>query len=176
MARRGRCAIAAVRGRVSAESGKWVESTVKARDPRRALREADVRTLTVIVRHEKDAISAAQYQLVTKPVRRSDSWGKVLVLRIVESTVAAAVEHKLARIVCAYRGADRIYRVEVEVFLRISPFRWGGLDFIAQTEVDRELRIDLPVILQIPAKQVLVSRGKFVETGLIGSAADTQQE
>src|ERR1700757_4363500 len=133
LARRGRPPIAAVQGRVSTKSGEGVESAVKTCDPRCPLREADVGTLTVVVRHIKDAISGAHYQLVTKPVRRTDSWGKVLVLGIVESTVAAAVEHKLARIVCADRGADRIYGVEVEVLLRIRSFRWGGLDFVAQT-------------------------------------------
>src|SRR5579872_1351518 len=176
LAGRGCRTVAAIHGRASAKSGKRIESTVKACYPRCRLRVADVGTLTVVVWHEKDAISGTHHQLVKEPIRRADSGGKVLVLCIVESTVSPAVEHELARIVCAYQGTDRIYGVEVEIFLRVRPFRRGGLDFVSQTEIDCESRIDLPVILQVPAEQVLVGRGEFVITGLIGTAAYTQQE
>src|ERR1700751_5830836 len=148
LARYGRCTIAAIQRRVAAQSGVWVESAVKTCDPRRSLREADVGTVAIVIGHEEDAISAAHHQLIPQPVRRADSGGKVLVLRVVQSAVVAAVEHKLARIALAYRGADRVYRIEVEVLLRVRPFPWSCLDFIAHTQVERELRTDLPVILQ----------------------------
>src|ERR1035438_548132 len=108
-------------------------------------------------RHEVDAESGPDDQLVRSLIGEAQPRSEILIARVVQSAPDAAdaiVNHR-----ALYRRAqprtDRIGSVEVEIVLIVEAFRGRGLVFPADTQIQRHPTSDLPVVLQVGAEVML---------------------
>src|ERR1700693_1334902 len=139
--------------------------------PQCRLRKSVIGTLAIIVRHIKNAVTATEHKVFGSLNRNGDARSNVTIRSIVQARVVRGVEDNLTRNESTKLGADGVLRGETKIILRIVTFGWGGLDLIAQTQVESNPRGHPPAVLDVPTEEVFIGSWEC----LIGSTKLTRR-
>src|SRR5206468_5593260 len=99
----------------------------------------------------ENSISSPHYEFRHQLVSETDSWRKVLVIRIEQPPRARVGELKFAQVSLTNRRSDGIGRAVIKPRLPVIAVGDRALNFPAKTKVQSEFPRRLPVVLQIYA-------------------------